>query len=105
MPPLTPLEILIKARALIADPKNWTNGHYARDKDGNPVDHRSEEATCFCSKGAFNRVLPSDYRHWNVAYNILTQFMDGNVIYYNDSHTHDEVMSAWDHAIKEAANV
>jgi hypothetical protein len=42
------------ARALIEDPKRWTQGWYGRSANGLPVDRESlnKEAVCFCSLGA-----------------------------------------------------
>ncbi len=45
-------QLLQDARALIADPKNWTQGAYARDKDGINVGTSSPQAVCFCGNGA-----------------------------------------------------
>jgi hypothetical protein len=51
----TTKEILIKAREIISDEKNWTQGIEARDKDGNTVAYFNPLAICFCSIGAVER--------------------------------------------------
>jgi hypothetical protein len=48
----SPKQILIEAKALIADPANWCQGDFAQDKDGFSVGALSERAACRCSLGA-----------------------------------------------------
>lgn len=52
-----PLErrIIERARALIATPQTWTQGEFARDANGQPVNWRSPDAVQFCLWGALNR--------------------------------------------------
>ena len=52
-----PLErrIIARARALIATPGTWTQGEFARDANGEPVNWRSPDAERFCLWGALNR--------------------------------------------------
>lgn len=33
---MKPSELLVKAKAVIADPKHWTQGWYAKTAKGNP---------------------------------------------------------------------
>jgi hypothetical protein len=49
------VQVLITARALIADKKHWTQKAFARDKCGRKVSPVSEEATRFCALGAVMR--------------------------------------------------
>jgi hypothetical protein len=51
---ITPLEILIAARALLL--RGWTQGAYARDASGVPCNSDSEHAECWCFEGAVNAV-------------------------------------------------
>ena len=44
--------ILTEARQLIAEPEKWTQGAFARDRDGGAVDAEAEEARSFCAYGA-----------------------------------------------------
>jgi hypothetical protein len=52
-----PLErqVIEHARTLIAMPTTWTQGEFARDEVGNPVNWRSPHAVQFCVWGALNR--------------------------------------------------
>ena len=50
------LNILRKARALIAKPEGWTQGAWARDAQGGRVYHDAPEAFCFCPVAAIYRV-------------------------------------------------
>lgn len=60
-------EILIGARALIADPAHWTQEVHARDKNGMPVVPTDPDATCFCADGALVKaagVTIDDEGYW-----------------------------------------
>lgn len=48
--------ILVRTRALIAKPANWTQGTAARDRLGFPVSPRNSEAVCWCLSGALCKV-------------------------------------------------
>jgi hypothetical protein len=48
----SPKQILIEAKALIADPVNWCQGDFAQDSQGYGVNALSERAMCRCSLGA-----------------------------------------------------
>ena len=45
-------DILRAARARIEDPKNWTQGAFARAADQTDVPARSKDAVCWCVFGA-----------------------------------------------------
>jgi hypothetical protein len=45
-------EILIAARTIIADPERWTQGHLARDSEGEIRRPDEPEACKFCAYGA-----------------------------------------------------
>lgn len=49
---MTELEILKAARELISVPERFTTGTSARDKLGNEVHPKSEDASCWCAIGA-----------------------------------------------------
>lgn len=53
--PSVRLQILIQARALIADRKHWTQGAYARDRKSRVVHPLSDTAVRFCAIGALAR--------------------------------------------------
>jgi hypothetical protein len=48
-------QVLINARALIADPAHWTRGALARSADDNYVDWYDRSATKWCAQGAIYR--------------------------------------------------
>lgn len=95
-------EILRKARALIKDPKNWTQKACARDKYGYEVDVDSREAYCFCTIGAIAKV--SGRSTDGDARNALRDIIGGrrSIANFNDEHTHAEVLALFDRAIARA---
>lgn len=106
----TPQTVLINAKALIADPKNWTQGVFARNADGYSTGVHEEDATCFCTLGAI--AVAGNNQKWaqKIAINTLSKIIDdidGNAALsiggFNDTHTHEQVMELFDKAIKEAA--
>jgi hypothetical protein len=50
---------LIRAKALIQDPKNWTINVFARNADGYSVDALDPDAERFCANGALWKVIGS----------------------------------------------
>lgn len=51
-----PLAVLDGMLALLADPKRWTKGEFARDGHGGRVGSGSPEASCWCLLGAKSKV-------------------------------------------------
>lgn len=93
------VEILTKAKQLIADPLNWTQGDYTEERD---------DRTCYCALGAIGKVVGCNW--WGDVHNgqpakLLKTVVSGDLkegetfAPYNDSHTHSEVMEAFDKAI------
>lgn len=111
-------EALIKAKALIADPKRWTQSFYARDKDGNHCSWCDEKATCWCATGARNRVISQKLVDFPLRMRVVA-FMDAaavklggvNSVFFssavalNDLTDHATVMKMFDLAIEESRNV
>ncbi len=98
----TTKEILTEARSLITDPDNWTQGSYAKDAEGVAVSIWSNKATCWCALGAlysFNEDalldIPADTLN-TLRPHILSQ----GIVTFNDNHTHEEVLAAFDKAIE-----
>ena len=91
-------ETLIRAKAVIEDPKNWTQGQYARKSNMDVTSVEDENATCFCSIGALSKIggLNCDLMMY------LIQYANGGIAEYNDTHTHEQVMEVWDKAIAKA---
>jgi hypothetical protein len=101
------VDVLIQAKALIADPSNWIQGKYYKKV----VDGRE----CFCSLGAISKAMKPEINFdiesfeldWtnNEAEKLLSKVVNhGPTTFarYNDEHTHAEVMEAFDKAIELA---
>jgi hypothetical protein len=105
MPTKTVLETLEAARKLISDPAKWTQGWFAKrlDEDGTfkDTDSTSPAAVCWCSSGAIRSVLNvDDFNEISDDYAIPFGFGTlGDLESFNDSHTHAEVLAAFDAAI------
>jgi hypothetical protein len=118
-------EILIAARAKIADEAAWTQGEFTRDAKGYAA-WNYREACSFCSLGAIQVVAPPSVIAWDVnsigpsgpiQYLVEaipqefiedirvrdeTDFLHGFVAQYNDKHTHKDVLAMYDRAIEAA---
>jgi hypothetical protein len=46
----------MKPSELIDSPEKWTKGEYARDASGKSIDFSSNDAQCFCLRGAIYRL-------------------------------------------------
>lgn len=95
------LEILTLARAKIADENNWCQGEFARNNVGKTTNAQSIDACSWCSLGAMKAV--AIFTEFWLAETFMNNYTDGSVATYNDSHTHAEVLAAWDKAIAECA--
>lgn len=105
----TVVDILVDAKEVL-ETKQWTQGAGARDKDGDLVHSRSEEAVSFCSIGAINRAS----HHFGGGFLLgtlrfeaemaLQDVIDKDVITWNDSfgRTKEEVLEAFSKAIEKA---
>jgi len=96
---VTTLEILVKARELIAEPERWTQGAFARDEHGfsRYVCPGEFDYTCYCASGAL-RAAGGYTTH--PAYNAIHTGGPA-VCVWNDApgRTHAEVLAAFDAAI------
>ena len=105
---MKPSELLIKAKAVIADPKHWTQGSYAKDAEGRNVGPAKPDAVCWCSIGAIDKVAheESTYAARFAATRYLAVVSDkygySGITDFNDNSSHKVVMKAWDKAIKLA---
>lgn len=84
----------MKVYELLATEDRWTQGWFAKDKDGNAVmnDWRTNpEVTCFCLAGAVEVCYPI-YNDLQVVFNKLFNKI-GNITAFNDTHTHAEVLA------------
>lgn len=106
-------EILKAGKAVIADPKNFTqDGSYAKVSKESDVSvyGNDPEATCFCSIGALQRVNgEGDHNvrgvgYLDIALSQLTlpgpRYM--HITSANDNFPHETVMKIWDRAIELA---
>ena len=105
---MKPSELLIKAKAVIADPKHWTKGWYAHNAEGQDVGPAEPDAVCWCSLGALKKVAHEE--NANGACFAATEYLAvvsdeygySGIPDFNDNSSHEAVMKAWDKAIKLA---
>ncbi len=104
------LEILTEARELISDPERWLQGRTAADARGVDVAPNSPKAVCWCSLGALAKVIDvnssgllTGHENANDALCEMANAMSvvPSVWIFNDAHTHDQVLAAWDQAIAD----
>ena len=97
---MTVKEALIAARALIAKKSRWIQGSMARKKDGTSVTSDDSQAYKFCAVGALSNVVSKKTRIYDISSQKLARFMKPFITGFNDTHTHKEVLAAFDKAIK-----
>lgn len=104
---MSPKEILIAARKLIADENNWTQGAFARDDSGEEVPEWEPGAVCFCSVGAVSHAYRNNYQNqplgsfYRDAFDALAKELKiySTLADFNDNSTHQEVLALFDKAI------
>lgn len=102
-------DVLIEAKKLIQNPKNWIKEHYSTDKDGQVLGTGNLDISCkFCSIGALQKVLKNDnFRKSSSAYFLLglhtQEQYKMRVAEFNDcpSTTHQMIMKLWQDTIDE----
>lgn len=96
-------EILIKSKELISNPKNWTQGMFARDEYGTPVPSISENACSWCSAGAVIKVANNIYVAISL-FALLEKSISRAIAPFNDNpeSTHEDIMNMFDKAIELA---
>lgn len=100
--PKTDAQLLREAKELIADPKRWAQGAFARDSGGAVVAALDPAAVRWCAIGALVAVDRSDGRNQCfAAHNALAGHLHGcsGLQTFNDSHEHAEVLALFDRAI------
>lgn len=100
---MTTVEVLVKARELLSDPKRWAKGAYAKTAAGLGVNARSPQAVCYCSSGAlyhFDDLTDG----FPLAWNTLTMVVGGSIPAWNDApeRAHAEILDAFSRAIELA---
>lgn len=93
------LDILKQARELISDERRWTRGELARDSEGHEVDEDSPSAACWCSVGAVWRVREGGENLCGALTALEEAMGTEHIGDFNDSHSHAEVLAAFDAAI------
>jgi len=97
----SPLELLVEARALIAEEDHWTRYEGTRDVNDAPVSTLSKNAVKFCGLGALDRVSFGVYRECKeIAYAELLKAAEVRSFgKFNDESLHKAVLAAYDRAI------
>lgn len=94
------LEVLRAARNLISDPKHWTRGSFARDKEGRMVLPEDRRATQWCAAGAIYATT-RDRATRGCAQNALRHALPAGGIWLNNDQDdgHERMLAAFDKAI------
>lgn len=105
---MKPSELLIKAKAVIADPEHWTKGWYAQDAKGRSTGPAKSNAVCWCSAGALKKVAHEEstystrFAAAKYLVEVAAEFGYSGIPDFNDNSSHETVMQAWDKAIQLA---
>ena len=105
----TVTKVLIEARELISDPERWSQRGYACDARGQTTMWDSPKAVSWCAFAAIRKAagaVPENRREHNAlverAQDKLARVIGGRgVFWFNTSHTHAEVLAAFDRTIAE----
>lgn len=114
---LTAKQLLVEARAIIAEPAHWTTRFLARDINGENVGYTSPRAVSFCSYGAMGKVWTDhggdqmDFAHSTgpikdaeeaLRRNIPSHLPDHlcHISTCNDALDHAAMLAWWDKAIE-----
>lgn len=98
---MSPADVLLAARDLIADPEHWCKVNVAERADGEST-YADHSAHAFCAFGAVYTADPAGVlgRTWDFLY----EAVGGPPIFFNDAPetTHADVLDAFDRAIRLA---
>lgn len=99
---MTQVELLKKARALIAEPENWIQRNMAQDRNGHVVSYKDRAACRFCAAGAIARAVDGflDDPNFHELAAVLANCVGENMVTYNAYHSHSEVLAMFDAGIK-----
>lgn len=95
-------EQLRAAKALIADPKNWTRGAFARSAFDNVIGPETEGACKWCAVGALYKVGDVHGRAGNLLWDAAAKIGRGHPALVNDELGHATVLRMFDLAIAKA---
>lgn len=93
--PISVADVLDRAADLIEPEGAWTQGAFARAKDGAPLlGGRCEQAVCWCMWGAV--IKAGDGKHSNAIGDLLDRITGGATLSFNDApgRTQAEVVAA-----------
>lgn len=104
------INALTEAKDLIGDPERWTQGGLARAADDVFVYATDSHAVCWCAYGAVVKVAHGTWTcdraldALSKAIESITnhpknEWFPSSIGDFNDQHTHDEVLFAFDRAI------
>ena len=98
------LQIVERARALIADEQHWCRRHLALDKNGAVVSPTSAKAMKRCALGAVVAAAYQLTHDFNAAHQLghealRTRYGPSTLIYVNDSRGHAAVLALFDEVI------
>ena len=105
---MKPSELLTKAKAVIADPKHWAQGFYAKDAKGQTLLPCNPDAVCWCSVGALEKVAYEEdtystrFAATKCLFEVSAEYGYSGITDFNDNSSHKAVMKAWDRAIELA---
>ena len=88
-------ECFQKAFALVSNEATWTQGSLAKDKYGHRVEPLSDIAVCWCSVGAVIKAVEGPTIASRRVRDQLSHTADVFLSYFNDHHTHAEVVDVW----------
>jgi hypothetical protein len=104
-------QVLINARALIADPAHWTRGTLACTANGRKVEWHDQSATKWCAMGAIYRAAYDLVGNQEEAVRIGDElansipprrWLGGTLAAINDARGHAAVLAVFDKALQPA---
>ena len=93
---------LINAKALIANPENWTQSCLARNAGDMFVNVNDPSACKFCALGALRKAGTHEDAYMKLADAAFKAGFKG-IVALNDHGLHEDVMEMFDKAIEEAS--
>jgi hypothetical protein len=98
------IQIVERARALIADEEHWCRRHFGEDANGFPVSPTSASAIKWCALGAVIAAAYQITHNPDAAYRLGYQALrprygSATLIHVNDVRGHSEVLSLFDEVI------
>ena len=93
---------LQEVRDLISLPERWTKTFFARNAQGEGLWHEDSGAVCWCLTGACAKVDGDIFGSTHTA--LKARLTSGEMSWFNDNHTHAEVLAFLDAAIAAEAS-